>query len=170
MFQTVLSLSLIPHSVMLMCHVCGSMRGNACSNDLEPRAQHSRVVDRQAGGMATRVPQPQPQPQPLHHSTILIFQRPRALTNSSDCPQNWHEYRARLVRWISSESGHSGTLIPLNLTKTTLALLKTLKVRTGHLGSNKRRPQWGLVPPSWPCHVGRCPTSRVASQGPGVST
>jgi hypothetical protein len=146
----------------------GSMRRNAHSSNLKPGARRGGAADRQAGGVATRVPQPQPQPH--HHTIILTFQRPRALANSSDRPQNWQDYRARLVRRISSESGRSGALIPLNLTKTTLALLKTLKARAGLSGSNKRRPQRGLVPPSCPCHVGRRPTSRDASQGPGGCT
>ena len=151
----------------VMHHVHGSMRRNALSSDLEPGARRGGVADRQAGGMATHAPQPQPQPL---HTTILTFQRPHALASSSDRPQNWYEYRARLVRRIPSESGHSGALISFNHTKISLAHLKTPKACAGNSASNKRRPQWGLVPPSRPCHVGRRPTSRVASQGPGVST
>ena len=145
----------------------GSMRGNAHSSNLKPGARRGGAADRQAGGAATRVPQPQPQP--LHHHTILIFNQSRTLSILSDLPQTQQEDRATALRRISSESGRSGALIPLNLTKTTLALLKTLKARAGHSGSNKRRPQRGLVPPSRPCHVGGRLTSRDASQGPGVS-
>jgi hypothetical protein len=146
----------------------GSTRRNALSSDLKPGARRGGAADRQAGGVATRAPQPQPQPH--HHTTILTFQRPRALASSSDRPQNRHEYRARLVRWIPSESGRSGALISFNHTKISLAHLKTPKTHAGHSGSNKRCPQRGLVPPSRPCHVGGRPTSRDASQGPGVST
>ena len=151
-----------------MRRACGSMRGNAHSSNLEPGARCGGAADRQAGGVATRAPQPQPQP--LHHTTILTFQRPRALASSSDRPQNWHEYRARLVRRIPSESGRSGALISFNHTKISLAHLKTPKARAGNSASNKRRPQQGLVPSSRPCHVGGRPTSRAASQGPGGCT
>jgi hypothetical protein len=144
----------------------GSTRRSALSSDLEP-ARRGGAADRQAGGVATRAPQPQPQP--LHHTIILTFQRPRALANSSDCPQNWQDHRAITLRRISSESGRSGALIPFNLTKPTLGRPKAPKARAGPSGSNKRRPQRGLVPPSRPCHVGGRPTSRDASQGPGVS-
>ena len=162
------SRALILISYTMMRRACGSMRGNVHSNDLKPRARRGRPADRQAGGVATHAPQPQPQPP--HHTTILTFQRPRTLSNSSDRPQNRQEYRARLVRPIASESGRSGALISLNTTKTTLGRLKTPKARAGNSASNKRRPQRGLVPSSRPCHVGRRPTSRVASQGPGECT
>ena len=151
-----------------MRRACGSTRRNALRSDLEPGARRGGAADQQAGGVATRAPQPQPQPH--HHTTILTFQRPCALASSLDRPQNWHEYRAKLVRRIPSESGRSGALISFDHTKISLAHLKTPKARAGHSGSKKRRPQRGLVPPSRPCHVGRCPTSRVASQGPGIST
>ena len=110
------------------------------------------------------------QPQP--HSTLPtpIFHRLRALAILSDRPKIQQEYRATALRRISSESVRSGALILLNPTRTSLALLKTFKARAGIPGSNKRRLQRGLVPPSRPCHVGRCPTSRVALQGPGEST
>ena len=143
----------------------GSMRGNAHSSDLKPGARRGGVADRQAGGAATRVPQPQQ----LHHTTILTLHRSRALTILSDQPQTWQEHRTTTLQRISSESGRSGTLIPLNLTKPTLGRPKAPKARAGPSGSNKRRPQRGLVLPSRPCHVGRRPTSRDASQGPGVN-
>ena len=99
-----------------------------------------------------------------------IFHRSRALAIISDRPQIQQEYRATALRRISSESVRNDALILLNPTRTSLALLKTFKARAGIPGSNKRRPQRGLVPPSRPCHVGGCPMSRVASQGPGEST
>jgi hypothetical protein len=144
----------------------GSTRRNALSSGLEPGARHGRVADRQTGGVATRVPQPQPPP---HHHTTLTIQRPRAPSHRSDRLQSQQEYRAWVVRPIPSESGRSGARIPLNLTKTSLGLPKTLEARAGPSGSNKRCPQRGLVPPSRPCHVGGRPTSRDALQGPGVS-
>jgi hypothetical protein len=144
----------------------GSTRRNALSSDLKPGARRGGAADRQAGGAAMCVPQPQQ----LHHTTILTLHRSRALTILSDQPQTWQEHRATTLRQISSESGRSSALIPLNLTKPTLGRPKAPKARAGPSGSNKRRPQQGLVPPSRPCHVGRRPTSRVASQGPGVST
>ena len=146
----------------------GSTRRNMLSSDLEPGARHGGAADRQAGGAATRVPQPQPQP--LHHHTILIFHQSRTLSILSDLPQTQQEDRATALRQISSKSGRSGALIPLNVTKTTLACLKTPQARMGLSGSNKRRPQRGLVPPNRPCHVGGRPTSRDASQGPGGCT
>jgi hypothetical protein len=152
----------------LMRRARGSMGGNAHSSDLEPRARRGGAADRQAGGVATRTPQPQPQP--LHHTITPTFQRPRAPSHCSDRLQNQQEYRAWVVRPIPSESGCSGAMIPLNNTNIILVCFKALKARAGHSGSNKRCPQRGLVPPSHPCHVGRRPTSRVASQGPGVST
>jgi hypothetical protein len=152
----------------MMHRARGSTRRNALRSDLEPGAQRGGAVDRQAGGAATRMPQPQPQP--LHHHTILIFHQSRTLSILSDLPQTQQEDRETALRQISSKSGRSGALIPLNVTKTTLACLKTPKARVGLSGSNKRRPQWGLVPSSRPCHVGRRPTSRAASQGPGECT
>jgi hypothetical protein len=149
-----------------MRHVRGSTRRNVLSSDLKPGARRGGAADRQAGGAATRVPQPQQ----LHHTTILTLHRSRALTILSNQPQTWQEHRTTTLRRISSELGCSGALIPLNLTKPTLGCPKAPKARAGPSGSNKRLPQRGLVPPSRPCHVGRRPTSRVASQGPGVST
>ena len=143
-----------------MCRARGSTRRNALSSGLEPGA-------RQAGGVATRVPQPQ---SPPHHHTTSTFQQPCAPSQHSDHLQTQQECQAWVVRPIPSESGRSGALILLNITKSTLALLKTLKMRAGPSGSNKRRPQWGLVPSSRPCHVGRRPTSCAALQGPGECT
>jgi hypothetical protein len=149
-----------------MRRVRGSMRRNVHSSDLKPGARRGGAADRQASGAATRVPQPQQ----LHHTTILTLHRSRTLTILSDQPQTWQKHRATTLRRISSESGRSGALIILNNTNIILVCFKALKTRAGLSGSNKRRPQWGLVPPSRPCHVGQRPTSRDASQGPGVST
>ena len=145
----------------------GSMRGNMHSSDLEPGARRGGVADRQTGGVATRVPQPQPPP---HHHTTLTIQRPHAPSHRSDRLQSQQEYRAWVVRPIPSESERSGARIPFNLTKTSLGLPKTPQARAGSSGSNKQSPRRGLVPPSRPCHVGRRPTSRVVSQGPGGCT
>jgi hypothetical protein len=133
---------------------------------VKPGARRSGAVARPAGGVATRDSQPQP-----HHTTLLSnFKRPRALATSSDHPQTWPEYRAWAVRRTPSESGHSGAQIPLNHTKTILCCLKPLKTRAGISDSHKLCPQWGLVLPDRPCHVGRRPTLRVELQGPGVGT
>ena len=136
--------------VPLMRRARGSTRRNALSSDLKPGARCGGAADRQAGGVATSAPQPQPQP--LHHTTILIFQQPRALTNSSDCPQNWHEYRARLVRQTPSESGRSRALIPLNHTKTGLGRLKSQDSQgaRGPFGLKQTTPPTGLSAPKLP--------------------
>jgi hypothetical protein len=149
-----------------MRHACGSMRGNALCSNFEPGAQRGRAADRQAGGVATRVPQPQPQP---HHHTTSAFQRPRAPSQHSDRLQTQQECQAWVVRPIPSESGRSGALILLNNTNIILVCFEAPKARADNSASNKRLPQQGLVPPSRPCHVGGRPTSRDASQGPGVS-
>ena len=118
---------------------------------------------RQAGGVATRDTQP-------HHTTILIFLRPRTLANTSDRLKTWQKYQAWVVRRNPSESERTSALIPLNHTNTILGRLKALKTRTGFLGPTKACPQWGSeVLPGCPYHVGRRPTSRVALQGPGAS-
>ena len=135
----------------LMRRARGSMRRNAFNVDLEPGARSGRAADRQAGGVATRALEPEPQP---HHHTTSTFQRPRAPSQCSDHLQTQQERRAWDVRPILSELERSGARIPLNLTKTSLGPPKTPKARAGHSGSNKRRPQRGLVPPSRPCHVG----------------
>ena len=162
---------MITDPVALMRRARGSTRRNALCSDLEPGAQRSGPADRQAGGVATRVPQPQPQPQPQpHHQTTSTFQRPRAPSQHSNRLQTQQECQAWVVRPIPSESGRSGALIPLNNTNIILVCFKAPKARADDSASNKRLPQQGLVPPSRPCHVGGRPTSRDASQGPGVST
>ena len=115
---------------------CGSIRGNALSSDLEPGARRGGAVARPAGGVATRDSQPQP-----HRTTLLLnFKRPRALATSSDSPQTRQEYQAWAVRRIPSESGRSGTLIPLNHTKSILGHFKPLKTHVGISDSHKRCP------------------------------
>jgi hypothetical protein len=149
-----------------MRHARGSTRRNALCSNLEPGARRSGPADRQAGGVATRVPQPQPQ---SHHHTTSTFQRLRAPSQHSNRLQTQQECQAWVVRPIPSESGRSGALIPLNNTNIILVCFRALKTRTGLSGSNKRCPQRGLVPSSRPCHVGGRPTSRDVSQGPGAS-
>ena len=133
---------------------------------VEPGAQRSRAVAQPASGVATHNSQPQP-----HHTTLLSnFKRPHALASSLDHPQTWPEYRAWAIQLTPSKSGRIGALIPLNHTKTILGCLKPLKTRVGISDSHKCCPQWGLVLPDRPCHIGRCPTSCVELQGPGVGT
>ena len=60
---------------------CGSTRGYAQSDDLEPRAQRSGAPARQAGGVATRVPQPQPHTLNTH-TNLPSIARPRHLIRS----------------------------------------------------------------------------------------
>jgi hypothetical protein len=103
----------------------------------------TRSPTRRSGGVATRVPQP-------HHHTTSTFQRPRAPSYPSGRLQTQQEYRALVLRQIPSESGRSCALIFLNITKTSLGLLKTLKARAGDSASNKRLSQQGLVPPRLP--------------------
>ena len=61
---------------------CGSMRGNALSSDLEPGARRRGVAARQAGGVATRVPQPQPHTLNSTHTHLASIARPRHLIRS----------------------------------------------------------------------------------------
>ena len=60
---------------------CSSTRGYAQSDDLEPRARHNGAPARQAGGVATRMPQPQPHMLNTHTNLPLIA-RPRHLIRS----------------------------------------------------------------------------------------
>jgi hypothetical protein len=143
----------------------GSMRRYAPCNDLEPGARPDGAAARQAGGVATCAPQPQPQ---HYHHTTSTFQRPRAAHQRSDRPQTWLKHRALVVRPLPSESARCASRIALNNTKSDLGSFKALKARAGIPDAHKRRPQWGLVLPSRPCHVGGRPTSRVALQGPGA--
>ena len=66
----------------LMRRRCGSMRGNALSSDLEPGARRRGVAARQAGGVATRVPQPQPHTLNSTHTHLASIARPRHLIRS----------------------------------------------------------------------------------------
>jgi hypothetical protein len=105
-----------------------------------------------------------------HHTTILIFLRPRALANTSDRLKTWQKYRAWVVRRNPSDSERTSVLIPLNHTNTILGRLKALKTCAGFSGPTKACPQRGSeVLPGLPYHVGRRPTSCVALQGPGAS-
>ena len=61
---------------------CGSTRGYAQSDDLEPRARHSGAAARQAGGVATCVPQPQPHTLNSTHTHLASIARPRHLIRS----------------------------------------------------------------------------------------
>ena len=149
-----------------MRRVRGSMRRNVHSSDLKPGARRGGAADRQAGGAVTRMPQPQ---QPHHHTTST-FQQPRAPSQHSDRLQTQQECQAWVVRPIPNESGRSSALIPLNNTNIILVCFRALKTCTGLSGSNKQRPQQGLVPSSRPCHVVGRPTSRAALQGPGECT
>ena len=66
----------------MMRRRCGSMRGNALSSDLEPGARRRGVAARQAGGVATRVPQPQPHTLNSTHTHLASIARPRHLIRS----------------------------------------------------------------------------------------
>jgi predicted component of type VI protein secretion system len=67
-----------------MCRAHGSTCRNALCSDLEPGAQHGGAADRQAGGVATRVPQPQPQPHTHNsiHTNLSSIVRPHHLIGS----------------------------------------------------------------------------------------
>ena len=58
--------------------------------------------------------------------------------------------------------------IALNNTKTTLVVFKSLTACVDISELYKRLPRVELVLVRRPCHVGGCPTSRVALQGPGA--
>ena len=150
-------------SVALMRSRRSSMRRYAPCNDLEPGARPDGAAARLASGVATCAPQPQ-----HYHHTTSTFQRLRAAHQRSDCPQTWLEHQALVVRPLPSESARCASWIALNNTKSNLGGFKALKVHAGIPDAHKRRPQWGLVLPSRPCHVGGRPTSRVMLQGPGA--
>jgi hypothetical protein len=137
-----------------MRHACSSMHGNAHSSNLEPRARHGGVVDRQTGGVATRVPQPQPPP---HHHTTLTIQQPHTPSHHSDRLQNQQEYRSWVVRPIPSESGHSGALIPLNNTNFILACFKASQGTRGRFGLKQTPPPARLSAPKSPLPRRRTP-------------
>ena len=61
---------------------CGSMCGNAQSDDLEPGARRRGVAARQASGVATRMPQPQPHTLNSTHTHLASIARPRHLIRS----------------------------------------------------------------------------------------
>jgi hypothetical protein len=60
----------------------GSTRRNALSSGLEPGARHGGAADRQAGGVATRVPQPQPHTHNSFHTNLSSIARPHHLIGS----------------------------------------------------------------------------------------
>jgi hypothetical protein len=157
-----------PYIEWVLCVVmrrqCGSMRRYAPCNDLEPGAQPDGVVAWQAGGVATCTPQPQPQ---HYHHTTSTFQQLRAAHQRSNRPQTWLKHQALVVRPLPSESACCTFWIALNNTKSNLGGFKALKAHAGIPDVHKRRPQWGLVLPSCPCHIGGRPMSCVVLQGPG---
>ena len=139
----------------------GSMHGYAHSEDLETGVRCSRATDRQADGVVTCVLQP-----PLQ--LIPSFRRPCAFSARSDRPETRQERRAQVVQRAHSESEHVVTQIALNNTKTTLVVFKSLTACADISELYKRLPRVGLALVSRPCHVGQCPMSRVALQGPGA--
>ena len=139
----------------------GSTRGYAHSEDLETGARRSRETDRRADGATTRALQP-----PLR--LIPSFRWPRAFSTCSNRPETWQERRAQVIQRAHSESERVVARIALNNTKTTLVVFKSLTARADIPELHKRLPQVGLAQESRPCHVGGCPTSRVALQGPGA--
>ena len=139
----------------------GSTRRYAPSEDLETGVRRSGATDRQANGVTTRALQP-----PLR--LIPSFRRPRAFSARSDCPETRQERRAQVIRRAHSKSERVVARIALNNTKTTLVVFKFLTARADISESYKRLPRVGLVLVRRPCHVGGCPTSRVALQGPGA--
>ena len=98
--------------------------------------------------------------------TTSTFQRPCAAHQHSDRPQTWLKHQALVVRPLPSESARCASRIALNNTKSNLGSFKALKARAGIPDAHKRHPQWGLVLPSHPCHVGGRPMSHIALQGP----
>ena len=139
----------------------GSTRGYAHSEDLETGVRHSGATDRWADRATTRALQP-----PLQ--LIPSFQRPRAFSARSDRPKTRQERRAQVIRRAHSESERVVVRIALNNTKTTLVVFRSLTARADISELYKRLPRVGLVLVRRPCHVGGCPTLRVALQGPGA--
>ncbi|KAH9976085.1 hypothetical protein BJV77DRAFT_1054147 [Russula vinacea] len=92
---------------------CGSTRGYAQSDNLEPRARHSGAAARQAGGVATRVPQPQPHTLNSTHTHLASIACPRHLIRSPsnsarrrpDPPQS-HQNCLRQFQGSQGACGH----------------------------------------------------------------
>ena len=139
----------------------GSTRGYAHSEDLGTGGRRSGATDCRADGATTRVLQPPLRP-------IPSFRRPRTFSARSDRPETRQERRAQVIRRAHSESERVVARIALNNTKTTLVVFKSLTARVDISELYKRLPRVGLVLVRRPCHVGGCPTSRVALQGPGA--
>ena len=141
----------------------GSTCGYAHSKDLETGVQRSGATDRRADGATTRTLQP-----PLR--LIPSFRRPHAFSTRSDRPGTRQERRAQVIRRAHSESERVVAQIALNNTKTTLVVFKSLTASADISELYKQLPRVGLVLVRCPCHVGGCPTSHVALQGPGAGT
>ena len=138
-----------------------STHGYAPSEDLETGVRRSGATDRRADGATTRALQ-------LPLRLIPSFRWPRAFSARSDRPETRQECRVQVIQRAHSESERVVARIALNNTKTTLVVFKSLTARADIPELHKRLPQVGLAQESRPCHVGGCPTSRVALQGPGA--
>ena len=105
------------HAPAVMRRRCGSTRGYAQSDDLEPRARHSGAAARQAGGVATCVPQPQPHTLNSTHTHLASIARPRHLIRlpsnsarvSSICGTT-HPQRIRAQRRPDPPQSHQNCL------------------------------------------------------------
>ena len=141
-------------AITMMRRRRGSMRRYAHSEDFETEVRRSGAMDHRANRVTTRALQP-----PLQ--LIPSFQRPRAFSAHSNCPETWQERRAQVIRRTHSESEHIVAQIALNNTKTTLVVFKSLTARADIPELHKQLPQVGLAQVSCPCHVGGRPTSRI---------
>ena len=145
---------------------CGSMCGYAQSDDLQPRARRNGAPARQAGGVATRVPQPHPHTLNTH-TNLPSIARPRHLIRS---PSNlaripsicgtMHHQQIRAQRHPDPPQSHQNCL----------GQFQGSQGVRGHPRLKQMTPLTGLSAPSRPCHVGGRPMSRVVSQGPGEGT
>ena len=140
----------------------GSTHEYVQRDDLEPRAQCSGALARQAGGAATHVAQP-PQPHNPSNSQHTATAHPRRLLGSA--PNSIE---------ISSIGGTTGpqqigvprSLDPRQSLKTFISGFKAPTACAGNSASNKQLPQFSLVQASLPCKLERRLTSRAASPGP----
>ena len=139
-----------------------SMHEYVQRDDLEPRAQRSGALARQAGGAATRVAQP-PQPHNPSNSQHTATAHPRRLLGLA--PNSIE---------ISSIGGTTGpqrigvprSLDPRQSLKTSISGFKAPTARAGNSASNKQLPQFSLVQVSLPCKLERRLTLRAVSPGP----
>jgi hypothetical protein len=97
-------------------HRCGSTCGYAQSDDLEPRARHNGAPARQAGGVATCMPQPQPHTLNTH-TNLPSIARPRHLirspSNMARIPSicgTMHPQRIRVQRRPDPPQSHQNCL------------------------------------------------------------